>query len=120
MRKFAYLLGGVALVVPLAVVAAIQPASAASTAGAEAAAQPSKVPSLLRQSAELAKAAVSNKAKAAGPEARALGVSAAGRLGVQVYASAPVTAAQESDLSKLGVSVLKNSATWVAQTCSGG
>ncbi|MGW6282887.1 S8 family serine peptidase [Kribbella sp. NPDC055071] len=114
MRKFAYLLGGVALVVPLGVVAAIQPATAAPTAKAEAVAQPSKVPSLLRQSAELAKAAASNKAKAAGPEARALGVGAAGRLGVQVYASAPVTTAQESDLAKLGVSVLNNSVDFAA------
>jgi hypothetical protein len=114
MRKLACLVSGVALVVPLAVVAAIEPATAAPSADAGAAAKPSKVPSLLRQSAEIAKASASARTKAAGPEARALGVSDGGRLGVQVYASAPVTAAQEADLSKLGVSVLKNSADFKA------
>ena len=112
MRKLACLLSGVTLIVPLAIVAVVQPATAAPAAGA--AATPSKIPTLLRHSADLAKAAASAKARAAGPEARWLGVGNDGRVGVQVYAAAPVTAAQESDLSKLGVSVLKSSADFKA------
>jgi hypothetical protein len=113
MRKLACLLSGVASIVPLAIVAAVQPATAAPAAEAASGA-PSKIPTLLRQSAELAEAAASAKAKVSGPEARSLGVGPTGRLGVQVYAAAPVTAAQEADLSNLGVSVLKNSADFKA------
>ena len=114
MRKLACLLSGVALIVPLAIVAAVQPATAAPAAGAASGA-PSKIPTLLRQSAELAKAAAASaKAKVSGPEARSLGVDTSGRIGVQVYAAAPVTAAQEADLSTLGVTVLKNSADFKA------
>jgi hypothetical protein len=109
-RKLACLLSGVALVVPTAIVAVVQPAAA--TPAAAAAKAPSKIPSLLRQSAGLAKAAASAKAKAASPQARALGVDNTGRIGVQLYAAAPVTAAQETALSNLGVSVLKNSAAF--------
>jgi hypothetical protein len=110
-RKLACLLSGVTLIVPMAIVAAVQPATAAPAA---AAAEPSKIPTLLRQSAELAKASASAKAGAVDPQARSLGVNASGRIGVQVYAAAPVSAAQEADLSKLGVSVLKNSADFTA------
>ncbi len=107
MRKLACLLSGVALIVPAAIVAVVQPAAAAPAVAAKA---PSKIPNLLRQSAGLAEAAASAKAKVASPQARALGVDNTGRLGVQVYAAAPVTAAQQAALSNLGVSVLKNSA----------
>ncbi|MEU4286977.1 hypothetical protein AB0E63_02045 [Kribbella sp. NPDC026596] len=100
-----------ALIVPMAIVAAVQPATAAPAA---AAAEPSKIPTLLRQTAELAKASAAAKAGAVDPQARSLGVGASGRIGVQVYAAAPVTAAQEADLSRLGVSVLTNSADFKA------
>lgn len=109
--KLRYVLSSVALIVPMAVVAVVSPATAASPQEPAASA---KIPTMLRQSAALAKAGATAKAKAAGPQARALGVTDGGRIGVQVYAAAPVTAAQEGDLSRLGVSVLKNSADFKA------
>jgi len=108
-KKLRYVLSSVLLIVPVAVVAVGSPASAAPAADGSA-----KIPTLLRQSAELAKAAASAKVGTTGPEAHSLGVGTTGRVGVQVYASAPVTAAQEADLSKLGVAVLKNSADFQA------
>jgi hypothetical protein len=41
---------------------------------------------------------------------KSLGIDSIGRIGVQLYAAAPVTAQQEASLASLGVSVLKNSA----------
>ncbi|TDU90670.1 hypothetical protein EV138_4262 [Kribbella voronezhensis] len=107
MRKLSYALGSVLLIVPAVVAAAVQPASAAPSADA-AKHSPSKVPSLLRDSAKVAAAAA--KARSATPQARSLGVDSGGRIGVQLYSAAPVTAEQEASLASLGVSVLKNSA----------
>ncbi|QNE19210.1 S8 family serine peptidase [Kribbella qitaiheensis] len=107
MRKLSYVLGSVLLIVPAVVVTAVQPALAAP--GAEAAKNtPSKVPTLLRDSAKVAAAAA--KSKQSSPMAKSLGVDAGGRIGVQLYAASPVTAQQEASLASLGVSVLKNSA----------
>lgn len=114
MRKLSCLLTGVLLVVPATLVAVVQPAAAGpSPATPSSDGIPSKVPSLLRQSADLARAAASAKTKSASPLARSLGVDG-GRIGVQVYAAAPVTPAQEATLSSLGVAVLKNSADFKA------
>ena len=52
--------------------------------------------------------------KQSGVQARSLGVDGSGRLGVQVYAAAPVTGQQQADLTALGVTVLKNSADFPA------
>src|SRR3954454_9575596 len=100
--KLRYLLGSVMLIVPMAVVAVVSPASAASSQDPVSA----KVPSLLRDAAR--SAAV--KSKQAGAKAHVMGVDGSGRLGVQVYAAAPITAAQQATLTSLGASVLKNSA----------
>ncbi|HWD81730.1 MAG TPA: S8 family serine peptidase [Kribbella sp.] len=94
--KLRYVFSSVMLVVPLAVVAVVQPATAATTPEAA-----GKVPSLLRQAA---------KEAAGAQQARSLGAQGNGRLGVQVYAAAPVDAQQQSELSKLGVTVETNSA----------
>ena len=99
--KVRYVLSSVMLVVPMAVVAVVPPATAASPQDPAAAA---KVPSMLRDAAELA------STKQTGVNARAMGVESNGRLGVQVYAAAPITAQQQGQLAELGVSVLKNSA----------
>jgi hypothetical protein len=82
--------------------AVVAPAVAAPQAPDPGAA--AKVPSMLRDAAKLA------AGKQAGVEARSLGVQGNGRLGVQVYAAAPVTAQQQAELTALGVSVQKNSA----------
>ncbi|TDO49712.1 subtilase family protein [Kribbella sp. VKM Ac-2571] len=110
--KLRYVLGSVMLVVPMAVVALGSPATAA--APPDQAAAPAahgraaaKVPSMLRDAATLAAKKQSNV------QARSLGVEGS-RLGVQVYAAAPVTAQQQADLTALGASVLKNSADFPA------
>jgi hypothetical protein len=110
--KLRYVLGSVMLVVPMAVVAVGSPATAA--APLDPAAAPAahgraaaKVPSMLRDAATLAAKKQSNV------QARSLGVEGS-RLGVQVYAAAPVTAQQQADLTALGASVLKNSADFPA------
>jgi hypothetical protein len=108
-RKLPLVLSSVLLIVPAVVAAAVQPATAAPSAEAVQNAAPSKIPTLLRDTA--AKVAASAKTS---PQARALGVDGGGRVGVQVYAAAPVTAAQEATLASLGVSVLKNSADFKA------
>jgi len=106
--KLRYVLSSVVLVVPMAVVAVGSPASAAPTASEAAAASPAsaKIPTMLRDAAKQASA----KSTSAGVEARALAADSGGRLGVQLYAAAPITAAQEAALTSLGVSVEKNSA----------
>lgn len=96
--KLRYVLGSVMLIVPMAVVAVVSPATAAPP---DPAAAPSKIPSMLRDAAK----------KQSGVQARSLGVEG-NRLGVQVYAAAPVTAQQQADLTALGVSVQKNSANF--------
>jgi hypothetical protein len=106
--KLRYVLSSVALIVPLAVVAVVSPASAASSEDPAASAASAKVPSMLRDAAKTAAAAA--KGKTAGVQPRAMSVERPGRLGVQVYAAAPVTAAQEAALTALGVTVEKNSA----------
>ncbi len=109
--KLRYVLGSVMLIVPMAVVAVIPPATAA-TPPDPAAAQgkaAAKIPSMLRDAATLA------AKKQSGVQARSLGVDGS-RLGVQVYAAAPVTGPQQADLTALGVSVLKNSADFPAVT----
>lgn len=111
MRKPLYLLSSMALIIPALVAVAIQPAAAATEAVA---AQPSKIPTLLRDSAALAAAASKAKVNTASPEARSLGIDNSGRIGVQVYAAAPITAQQEASLTSLGVSVLKNTADFKA------
>lgn len=108
--KLRYVLGSVMLIVPMAVVAVVSPATAA-TPPDPAAAQvaQSKVPSMLRDAATLA------AKKQSSVQARSLGVEGSS-LGVQVYAAAPVTAQQQADLTALGASVLKNSADFPAVT----
>ncbi|WP_344238714.1 S8 family serine peptidase [Kribbella hippodromi] len=103
--KLRYVLSSVLLMVPMAVVAAVPPAAAAEAqAAGGAAAEPSsaKVPSMLRSAAE----AAAHKGK----QARSLATGQGGRLGVQVYAAAPIDARQQADLTNLGVTVLSNSA----------
>jgi hypothetical protein len=63
---------------------------------------------MLRDAATKAAAAAKSRTTAVQP--RAMSVEGPGRLGVQVYAAAPVTAAQEAALTALGVTVEKNSA----------
>lgn len=110
MRRSTHLVSSLLLIAPALVAAAVvQPASAAPVA-----AQPSKIPTLLRDSAALAAAASKAKITTASPEARSLGIDNSGRIGVQVYAAAPVTAEQEASLTSLGVSVLKNTADFKA------
>jgi len=103
------LLSSVVLIVPAIVVTAVQPASAAPEVAAALTA-PSKIPTLLRDTANLASTAAKAKTSLATPKARSLGIDASGRIGVQLYSAAPVTAQQEATLTSLGVSVLKNSA----------
>ncbi|RZT20794.1 subtilase family protein [Kribbella sp. VKM Ac-2569] len=110
--KLRYVLGSVMLIVPMAVVAVVSPATAASPPdpAAAPAAQghaAAKVPSMLRDAATLA------AKKQASVQARSLGVEGS-RLGIQVYAAAPVTAQQQAELTALGASVLKNSADFPA------
>ncbi|TCC11015.1 S8 family serine peptidase [Kribbella soli] len=109
--KLRYVLGSVMLIVPMAVVAVGSPATAATPPGPAAAqaaqAAQSKIPSMLRDAATLA---AKNQSSV---QTRSLGVEGS-RLGVQVYAAAPVTAQQQADLTALGVSVLKNSADFPA------
>ncbi|RZU19783.1 subtilase family protein [Kribbella rubisoli] len=107
--KLRYVLSSVALIVPMAVVAVVSPATAAPTASPQTA---SKVPSMLRDAANKAAAAAKSKTTAVQP--RSMSVESPGRLGVQVYAAAPVTAAQEAALTALGVTVEKNSADFKA------
>lgn len=109
MRKLSYLLTSVVLIVPVLVATAVPTASAGPTAAAAPSA-PSKIPTLLRDSANLAAAAAKAKTSEANPKARSLGIDNSGRIGVQLYAAAPVTAQQEATLASLGVSVLKNTA----------
>ena len=110
MRRLSYALSSMLLIVPALVAAAVvQPASAAPVA-----AQPSKIPTLLRDSAALAAAASKAKVSTLGPKAKSLGIDNSGRIGVQVYSAAPVTAQQEAALTSLGVSVLKNTADFKA------
>ncbi|MFC5266152.1 hypothetical protein ACFPJ1_28900 [Kribbella qitaiheensis] len=109
MRKLSYLLTSVVLIVPVLVTTAVPTASAGPTAAAAPSA-PSKIPTLLRDSANLAAAAAKAKTSEANPKARSLGIDNSGRIGVQLYAAAPVTAQQEATLTSLGVSVLKNTA----------
>jgi hypothetical protein len=109
-KKSTHLIGSLLLIAPaLVAVAVVQPASAAPVA-----AQPSKIPTLLRDSAALAAAASKAKTKSFGPEARSLGIDNSGRIGVQVYAASPITAQQEASLTSLGVAVLKNTADFKA------
>ena len=68
MRKLSYVLGSVLLIVPAVVAAAVQPAAAAPDAAAPS--TPSKVPTLLRDSAKLAAAAAKAKTSLASPMAR--------------------------------------------------
>lgn len=114
MRKLPLLVSSVLVIVPAAMAAVVQPATAAPTAVAAdstASATPSKIPSMLRDAAAQAGAAVSaKKSPAANAKTRALGVQGAGRVGVQINAAAPVTAQQEAALTSLGVTVLNNSA----------
>ncbi|MER7248646.1 hypothetical protein [Kribbella sp. NPDC000426] len=107
--KLRYVLSSLALIVPMAVVAVVSPASAASSAEPAASA---KVPSMLRDAANKVAAAAKSRTTAVQP--RAMSVESPGRLGVQVYAAAPVTAAQEAALTALGVTVEKNSADFKA------
>ena len=109
MRKLPYLLTSVVLIVPVLVATAVPAASAGPTVAAAPSA-PSKIPTLLRDSANLAAAAAKAKTSQADPKARSLGIDSSGRIGVQLYAAAPVTAQQEATLASLGVSVLKNTA----------
>ncbi|TCN40399.1 subtilase family protein [Kribbella orskensis] len=109
MRKLPYLLTSVVLIVPVLVATAVPTASAGPTVAAAPSA-PSKIPTLLRDSANLAAAAAKAKTSQADPKARSLGIDSSGRIGVQLYAAAPVTAQQEATLASLGVSVLKNTA----------
>ncbi|TCM51692.1 S8 family serine peptidase [Kribbella sp. VKM Ac-2568] len=109
MRKLPYLLTSVVLIVPVLVATAVPTASARPTVAAASSA-PSKIPTLLRDSANLAAAAAKAKTSQADPKARSLGIDSSGRIGVQLYAAAPVTAQQEATLTSLGVSVLKNTA----------
>ncbi|MEV6410637.1 hypothetical protein [Kribbella sp. NPDC051718] len=110
MKKSTYLVSSLLLIAPALVAAAVvQPAVAAPVA-----AQPSKIPTLLRDSAALAAAASKAKISTASPEARSLGISNSGRIGVQIYAASPVTDQQEASLTSLGVSVLKNAADFKA------
>lgn len=102
--KLRYVLSSVALIVPMAVVAVVSPATAASPPDPAASA---KVPSMLRDAAKTAAAAAKGKSAV---QPRAMSFQSSGRLGVQVYAAAPVTAAQEASLTALGVTVEKNSA----------
>jgi hypothetical protein len=102
-RKLSYLVSSVLLIVPAVVVTAGQSASAAPEA-----AKPSKVPTLLRDTAKLA--AVSAKSRSVTPQSKSLGIDSVGRIGVKLYAAAPVTAAQEASLASLGVSVVTNTA----------
>ncbi|HEY3563255.1 MAG TPA: hypothetical protein VGL05_37570 [Kribbella sp.] len=110
--KLRYALSSVMLVVPMAVVAVVPPASASTAgqgadptaAGAVAGPVGAKVPSMLRDAAKAA------AAKQAGVQARSMGVEGNGRLGVQVYAAAPITAQQQDQLTALGATVLKNAA----------
>ncbi|MGW6198494.1 S8 family serine peptidase [Kribbella sp. NPDC055110] len=109
--KLRYVLGSVMLIVPMAVVAVVSPATAAEPpdpAAAQAAkTAQSKIPSMLREAATLAAQEQSSV------QARSLSVEGSS-VGVQVYAAAPVTAQQQDDLTALGVSVLKNSADFPA------
>ncbi|TDW17330.1 hypothetical protein [Kribbella kalugense] len=103
--KLRYVLSSVALIVPMAVVAVVSPATAASpqdSAGSV------KIPTMLRDAA--AKATANSRSLSAGT--KALKVDGSGRLGVEVYAASPVTAQQEAALTSLGVSVLKNTASF--------
>ncbi|MEU8227718.1 S8 family serine peptidase [Kribbella sp. NPDC048915] len=94
----------VALIVPLAVVAVIPPASAASAGdSAQGPGAAAKVPTLLRDAAKAA-------AQQTGVKARAMTAESSGRVGVQVYAANPITPQQQAQLTALGVSVTKNSA----------
>ncbi|WP_329003735.1 hypothetical protein OHA18_10385 [Kribbella sp. NBC_00709] len=101
--KLRYVLSSVALIVPMAVVAVVSPATAASPQDPAASA---KIPTMLRDAA--AKATANSRSLSAGT--KALKVDGSGRLGVEVYAASPVTAQQEAALTSLGVSVLKNTA----------
>lgn len=103
--KLRYVLSSVALIVPMAVVAVVSPATAASPQDPAASA---KIPTMLRDAA--AKATANSRSLSAGT--KALKVDGSGRLGVEVYAASPVTAQQEAALTSLGVSVLKNTATF--------
>ncbi|MFI5690677.1 hypothetical protein ACIA58_02465 [Kribbella sp. NPDC051586] len=105
--KLRYVLSSVALVVPMAVVAVVSPASAVSTQDPAASA---KVPTMLRDAAKVAAV----KGKSAGIQSRAMSAESPGRLGVQVYAAAPITAQQQAQLASLGVSVEKNAADFKA------
>ncbi|WP_410785997.1 hypothetical protein [Kribbella sp. C-35] len=110
--KLRYVLGSVMLIVPMAVVAVVSPATAAAPpdlAAAPTAQGPAaaKIPSMLRDAATLA------ASKQSSAQARSLSVEG-NNLGVQVYAAAPVTAQQQADLTALGVSVLKNSADFTS------
>ena len=114
MRKLPLLVSSVLVIVPAAMAAVVQPATATPTAVAvatTASATPSKIPSMLRDAAAQAGAAVSaRKSPASGAKARELGIQSTGRIGVQINAAAPVTAQQEAALASLGVTVLNNSA----------
>jgi hypothetical protein len=100
--KLRYVFSSVMLVVPLAVIAVVPQATAAG--GPEDPGVAAKVPSMLRDAAKLA------GTKQAGVNARAMGVEGNGRVAVQVYAAAPITAQQEAQLTALGVAVQKNTA----------
>lgn len=100
--KLRYVFSSVMLIVPLAVIAVVPQATAAG--GPEEPGAAAKVPSMLRDAAKLA------GAKQMGVNARAMGVESNGRVGVQVYAAAPITAQQEAQLTALGVAVQKNTA----------
>ncbi len=115
MRKLPLLVSSVLVTVPAVMAAALQPATATPTAVEATVATPSKaqskIPTMLREAAAQAGAAVSAKrSMAASPQTRALDVDKNGRIGVQISAAAPVTAQQEASLASLGVTVQTNSA----------
>lgn len=117
MRKLPALFGGAILTLPALVMVVGQPATAAQIPAASTvaspAAKPSKVPALLRSGAEQVGAAMAAKrSPSAAAKKSTLSADGSGRLGVQVYAASPVTAAQSAQLTALGVTVAKNSANF--------